>query len=159
MSLTPLVLPGMLERGKGHIVNMASVAGKTIVPFNSVYSATKHAMVGWTHVLRFELHGTGVSASVICPGFVAGEGLFARWGDVRMANRAGMLHQPGGGGSGGTRSDREGPRREVVLAGTLGKLADVALAVSPGMTTRLARRSPAVKMFRERGEASRPGPP
>ena len=152
MSLTRLVLPGMLDRGRGHIVNMASVAGKTITPYNSVYSATKHAMVGWTHALRFELEGTGVSASVICPAFVAGDGLFARWGDERMAKKAGLLTTIGEVARAVPRAI-EKDQAEVVLSGALGKLADVALAISPGMTARLARRSPAVRMFREHAAA------
>ncbi|MDQ6749012.1 MAG: SDR family NAD(P)-dependent oxidoreductase, partial [Candidatus Dormibacteraeota bacterium] len=55
MDLTRLVLPAMLTRGEGHIVNMASVAGLAPVPFASVYSATKHAVIGFSQSLRFEV--------------------------------------------------------------------------------------------------------
>jgi short-subunit dehydrogenase len=76
MSLTQAVLPEMLERGSGHIVNVASVAGLAPTPFGTVYSATKHAVVGFTESLRWELEGSGVSTSVVCPYFVREAGLY-----------------------------------------------------------------------------------
>src|SRR5438132_10304119 len=94
MQLTRLVLPGMLERRRGHVVNMSSVAGKAIAPWNSVYSATKHALIGWTLSMRPELEGTGVGASVVCPAFVAREGLFSRWGDEKKGKRSGAFTTP-----------------------------------------------------------------
>ena len=71
------VLPGMLERGRGHVVNIASLAGKVPVPYDSIYSATKFALVGLTHAIRGELRGSGVGVSVICPGFISDAGMFA----------------------------------------------------------------------------------
>jgi short-subunit dehydrogenase len=69
------VLPGMLERRSGHIVNIASMGGKKGLPYNATYSASKAGMIEWTQAMRFELEGTGVGASVICPGFVADTGM------------------------------------------------------------------------------------
>lgn len=57
----------MRARGKGHIINVASIAGKIAFPYNSAYVAAKHACVGFTHALRLELVETGIHASVICP--------------------------------------------------------------------------------------------
>ena len=76
--LTQLVLPGMVARRTGHVVNMASLAGKSGAPFEAVYSATKAGLVGASQALRAELAGTGVSVSAVCPGFVAREGMYAR---------------------------------------------------------------------------------
>ena len=76
MEITRAILPEMIERGSGHIVNIASVAGLAPTPFGATYSATKHAIVGFTESLRWELDGSGVSASVICPGFIREAGLF-----------------------------------------------------------------------------------
>ncbi len=70
MHLARLLLPGMLERRAGHIVNIASVAGKVGVPFEAAYSASKAALVEWSAALRVELKGTGVGVSCICPGYV-----------------------------------------------------------------------------------------
>jgi short-subunit dehydrogenase len=71
------VVPGMLARGRGHVVNIASGAGKLALPFATPYSATKFALVGATQALRAEYRDTPVRFSVICPGFVRGEGMYA----------------------------------------------------------------------------------
>jgi hypothetical protein len=65
-----LALPAMVERGSGHIVNVASAAAKVGVPREAVYSATKHAVLGLSESLRAELRGTGVRLSVVLPGLV-----------------------------------------------------------------------------------------
>jgi short-subunit dehydrogenase len=77
MRLTKLVLPGMMERGRGVIVNMASMAGKGPTPYNVTYSTSKAGMVGFTHSLAAELDGTGVEVSVVCPGFVSEAGMWS----------------------------------------------------------------------------------
>jgi short-subunit dehydrogenase len=62
------VYPTMVQQGSGHIVNTASVAGLTPVPLGSVYSATKHFVVGLSTSLRSEAADLGVNVSVVCPG-------------------------------------------------------------------------------------------
>ncbi|HEV2460615.1 MAG TPA: SDR family oxidoreductase [Ktedonobacterales bacterium] len=68
MLLTRAVLPGMIARRHGAIISVASVAGHVAV--NPLYSATKFGMRGFSLSLRRELQGTGVSASVVSPGFI-----------------------------------------------------------------------------------------
>jgi hypothetical protein len=65
---TRAVLPHMRARRSGHIVNVASVVGKFAFPYHGAYSATKFAMIGMTDSLRGELHGSGVTATVVLPG-------------------------------------------------------------------------------------------
>ena len=77
MLLTRLALPPMLERRRGHIVNIASLAGKQGPAYNEPYAATKAGLIGFTQSLRAGYRGTGVSASVVCPGFVREAGMFA----------------------------------------------------------------------------------
>ncbi len=77
MLMARLVLPGMIERDNGHIVTMSSLGGKKGSPYSATYAGTKAGLIQWTGGLRAELHGTGVGASVICPGFVAKSGMFA----------------------------------------------------------------------------------
>jgi short-subunit dehydrogenase len=78
MDLTRLVLPGMLVRGTGHVVNMASLAGVGTPPYLSVYAGTKAGVIGFTRSIRAEFRDRGVSASAICPGFVRGGGMYQR---------------------------------------------------------------------------------
>jgi short-subunit dehydrogenase len=63
----------MKMQGNGHVINIASIAGKLGFPYNSAYVAAKHACVGFTHALRLELAETGIHASVVCPGGVETE--------------------------------------------------------------------------------------
>jgi NAD(P)-dependent dehydrogenase (short-subunit alcohol dehydrogenase family) len=60
----------MRPRGTGHIVNVASLAGKAGYPNLATYSATKHAVVGLSEAVRFELKGSGVDISCVMPGIV-----------------------------------------------------------------------------------------
>ena len=76
MILTWMLLPVMLERGRGHIVNISSIAGRAGPPYGEVYGASKAGLIGFTESLRAEYRGTGVSASVILPGFVHGAGMY-----------------------------------------------------------------------------------
>lgn len=70
MELTRLLLPSMIERNSGHIVNIASGAGKKAAPFNSVYSASKAGLIMWSEAMRYELSNTDVGVSIICPGCI-----------------------------------------------------------------------------------------
>lgn len=65
---TKAVLPGMLKAGKGHVVNIASMAGKIGSAKSSGYSATKHAVLGFTNCIRQELAGHGITVTAINPG-------------------------------------------------------------------------------------------
>lgn len=71
MACTSMVLPGMRERRSGHIINIASQAGKIATPKSSVYSATKHAVLGYTNSLRMELSDCGIYVTSVNPGPIA----------------------------------------------------------------------------------------
>jgi len=62
------VVPYMRRQGRGHIVNVASVAGKVAAPYLGVYSATKFALIAVSDALRSELAGTGIHVSTVYPG-------------------------------------------------------------------------------------------
>jgi short-subunit dehydrogenase len=70
VALTKLVTPGMVERGRGRVVVVSSVAGYVSTPQRSTYNASKFAVRGWFDALRAELHGTGVGVSIIVPGYI-----------------------------------------------------------------------------------------
>jgi short-subunit dehydrogenase len=79
MVLVRTVLPGMVERGRGHVVNVASVAGILALAYQEPYNATKFGLIGFTRALRLTAQDQewGVSASAVCPGFMSGEGMYA----------------------------------------------------------------------------------
>jgi NAD(P)-dependent dehydrogenase (short-subunit alcohol dehydrogenase family) len=70
MRLCRALVPGMVERGWGRVINVASNAGLTGYAYSSAYCASKHAVVGWTRALAVEFARTGVTINAICPGFV-----------------------------------------------------------------------------------------
>jgi short-subunit dehydrogenase len=76
--LTRLFLPKMIKRGRGHIVNVASLAGLLGTPYDEVYAASKHGLVGFTHSLQLTAVNEGypVGISVICPGFISDAGMY-----------------------------------------------------------------------------------
>jgi short-subunit dehydrogenase len=76
--LTHRVVPGMLERGRGHVVFMASGAGKIGPAFEAPYAATKGGMIALNQSLRAEYADAPIGFSAICPGFVAGDGMYQR---------------------------------------------------------------------------------
>jgi 3-oxoacyl-[acyl-carrier protein] reductase len=65
---TKAVLPSMLDRRHGHIVNVASIAGRIGAPMEAAYSASKFAMVGFTEALAFEVRPMGIGVSMVNPG-------------------------------------------------------------------------------------------
>jgi len=79
--LTHRLTAGMLERGRGHVVFISSMAGKIGPAFNEPYAATKAGLIGLTQSLRAEYLDDPVGFSVVCPGFVAGDGMYARMVD------------------------------------------------------------------------------
>ena len=77
MILTRRLLPGMIERGRGHVVTVSSLEGKKGIPFDAAYSGTKAALISWMEGIHVELEGTGVRTSIILPGYVSEAGIFA----------------------------------------------------------------------------------
>lgn len=66
-------LPGMVERGRGHVVNVASAVGRVALPGGATYSASKHAVVGFSEALREEVGPLGVDVSMVLPVIVQTE--------------------------------------------------------------------------------------
>ena len=76
--LTRLVLPGMLGRGRGHVVNVSSMAGRVSFPYTEAYAAAKDGLIAFTRVLRADYRDRGVSASTLILGPVGEVGVGAR---------------------------------------------------------------------------------
>jgi len=71
---TRAFVPGMMKRGRGHVVNIASLAGRFATPGAAVYGASKHAVIAFSESLHYEVEGYGVHVTAVNPGFVATEG-------------------------------------------------------------------------------------
>jgi uncharacterized protein len=73
MRLCHAALPGMVERGRGGIINVSSLAGYQPTPLNATYGGTKAFVTSFSHALHEEVRGTGVNVMVLCPGFTRTE--------------------------------------------------------------------------------------
>lgn len=71
--VTRAVLPGMIARGNGHVINIASIAGRSAYVGGSCYAGTKHAVLGFSESLMLEVRDHGVRVSCVMPGSVATE--------------------------------------------------------------------------------------
>ena len=164
MDLTRLLLPGMLDRRRGHVVSMASLAGKIPPPQLASYGATKHGVVGFTGALRAELADEPVGFSAICPGFVGRVGMFGRLepyiegGSVPMGTIP-----PERVGDAVVRAIREDVG-EIVLNRRPVKPLILLNAIAPGAASRLARLRPIresmerMRKARERYDAAQSSP-
>jgi len=82
IELTRITVKAMIPRGRGSVVMVSSMSGKSPTPYNAIYTASKFGLNGFTASLRLELEGTGVSCGTVCPGFVADAGM---WSDSETA--------------------------------------------------------------------------
>lgn len=155
-TLTRLVLPGMIERRRGHICNIASLSGRTAYPYNTIYASSKHAVVGFSWSLREEMRPYGVEVSVICPGFVSDEGMFARRHPDDPPPKIARMVTPGEVAS-KTIDAIEKNKAEVIVTGGLGNIVDVFHALSPDTTAAIQRRGGLYDYMRQ--EADRPPAP
>ena len=139
MTLTRFVVPHMIERSKGHIVNIGSMAGKSAIAYNVDYSTSKHALVGFSWSLRAELARHGVGVSVVCPIFVKEAGMFHDRNPEDKAPAAASA-VPMRAVIDATFKAIEKNKAEVLVTKPLGKISDVVAALSPDLLITLQRR-------------------
>jgi short-subunit dehydrogenase len=153
MQLTRALLPGMLERRRGHLVFVSSLSGKVASIGSSVYSATKFGLRGFAAGLREDLHLSDVGVTVVYPGFVSEAGMFAESG-ARLPGWVGTVTPEQVAQAVVTGIERERAEIDVaplgLRAGTLfGSLAPVTAA-------RVQRRLGSDRIAREMAEGQKP---
>ena len=93
--VTRAVLPGMVERGRGHVINIGSIVGSEVAPKAAVYSATKSALETITTGLRLDLFGTPIRVTLVHPGLVETEFSVVRFrGDEERAAQVYSGYKP-----------------------------------------------------------------
>lgn len=131
--LTHAAASAMVERGRGGILNVASIAGFQPTPFDATYGATKAFVLSFSQALHEELKGTGVAVSVLCPGFTRTEfqeraGIDDSaipsflWQEADVVARAGL--------------DGLAKNRAVVIPGAINRVAGNVTLVTPDAITR-----------------------
>lgn len=95
LRLTRAVLPGMLRRGRGHVVNLGSTAGRLVYPGGAVYCASKFAVRAISEGIRMDVHGSGIRVTNVEPGLVETEFSDVRFrGDRERAAKVYQGYQP-----------------------------------------------------------------
>ena len=94
LAVTRAVLPKMLERNSGHIINIGSIAGHETYPGGNVYNATKFAVDALTRAIRMDVHGYNIRCSSVDPGMVETEFSIIRLDDEKKAKKVYEGFQP-----------------------------------------------------------------
>jgi short-subunit dehydrogenase len=137
MQLARALGPAMERRGSGHLVFVSSLSGKLASAGGSVYSATKFGVRGFASGLREDLHGTGVGVTVVFPGFIRDEGMFAD-ADVKLPPGVGTS-TAGQVGEAVVRGIEKG-RGEIDVAPLPMRVGAYFGLLAPGLSARIQRR-------------------
>lgn len=135
MLLAQALYPGMLERGAGHLVFVASLSGKAPSPRSAIYNATKFGLRGFALGLRADLHPQGVGVSIVSPGFVRDAGMFA---DSGARPPAGLGTASPSEVAKATVRAIEADKVEIVVAPALQRVLAHVGMTSPGLAVRVA---------------------
>src|SRR5437870_5823607 len=157
IELTRLLLPGMLQRKRGHIVNISSMGGRVGFPYTEVYSASKDGLIGFTRVFRADYRKAGVSSSVLILGSIGGAGLGERTMEEMNLHMSAMgkafLSPPEAVARAVVKSIRRDKAEIVIMPGP-GRLLRALMDLFPGMGSMMGQMgAPVMKRvvdFRER---------
>jgi len=164
IELTRLLLPGMLQRKQGYIVNISSMGGRIGFPYTEVYSASKDGRIGFTRVLRTDYRKAGVSSSVIILGSIGGAGTGARTMEEMNLHMSAMdkafMSPPEAVAQAVLKSIRRDKAEIVIMPGP-GRLLRALMDLFPGMGSMMGQMgAPVMKQvvdFRERQRAQGDG--
>lgn len=136
IQLARRLVPGMVERRRGHLVFVSSLAGITTTPGSSIYSTTKFGLRGFALGLRQDLHGTGVGVSLVTPGFIRQAGMFA---DAEVRLPPGTRTSTPGQVARGVRTAITRDRPEVMVAPPEQRAGIRFLSLVPGLNETVLR--------------------
>ena len=150
--LTHALLPGMLERRRGHVVFISSMSGKVASIGASLYAATKFGMRGFNSSLHEDLRGTGVGSTAIFPGFIAEAGM---WADAGLkAPSASGERTPQEVADAVLRALEKNPR-EIDVAAFVPRLGSKLAGAAPDLVAAVQRAGGSEKIVTELAEAQR----
>jgi short-subunit dehydrogenase len=153
IQLTRALVPGMVERGRGHVVLVSSLSGKVASVGSSLYSATKFGLRGFASGLREDLHGTGVGVTVVFPGFISDAGMLADSG-VRLPRWVGT--RPPDAVASAVVRGIETERAEIDVAPLSLRVGALAGSIAPGTFARLQRRLGSAELSEAIAKGQRP---
>jgi short-subunit dehydrogenase len=160
--LARLVLPGMLERGYGRIINISSLAGHTSFPHTQAYAAAKDGLTAFSRVLNSDYRGTGVSATSLILGPVKDTGVSARTlAETGLTASTAFSVRPEKVAAATLRAISR-PKAEIVISAGPGRILKALMDYFPGLGPALNRLSGATKLMTavaDYREAQRTQPP
>jgi short-subunit dehydrogenase len=152
IQLTRALLPGMIERRRGHLLYMSSLSGKVASIRSCIYSATKFGLRGFASGVREDLHGTGVGVTVVFPSFIGDVGMYAETG-VKLPRGVSLISAEQVAGA-VVRGIEEG-RDEIDVAPLSLRAGVLASSLAPRTTAKLQRRLGSDRIAAEMADAQR----
>ena len=150
--LARALVPGMVKRGRGHVVLMSSIGGIATTPGSALYSATKFGVRGFGLALRQDLRGTGVGVTVIHPAFVDEAGMFAESGVTLPPGASTVSPRDVAGAV--ARAIERGPA-EIMVAPFLLRIGTYLAGLAPGPVAAVSRRLGAYEIQAQLADAHR----
>ncbi len=137
IAIAHALAPAMVERGRGHLLFVSSIAGKATAPGSSIYSASKFGLRGFAGSLRAELASSGVGVSAVFPGFIRDAGMFAE-ADVELPR--GLQTRSPEDVAGAVLTAVEDDRGEIDVAPLSIRASGALAGLAPELAASLARR-------------------
>ena len=155
MQLTHLLLPGMLRAGKGHVINISSIAGRVGFPYTEAYAAAKDGLIGFSRVLRNDYRARGISASAIVLGAIRGAGQGQRTSDELGLTMPRFGTSPASAVAAAVMTAIRKDRAEIVVLPGPGRLLKALMDLFPGFGAAMNRMAGADVTMRRVIEARR----
>jgi short-subunit dehydrogenase len=150
--LTHALLPGMLERGRGHLIYISSMSGKVASPSAALYNATKFGLRGFSLATHEDLRGTGVGCTTVFPGFIEDAGM---WADSKLEAPPGSgTRRPEDVANAVLKAIRKNPY-EIDVAGLIPRSGGWLTGPAPALVAAMQRASGGEKISDELAEAQR----